>query len=361
MKKLIIQLLPAMLFCLFIQCRAQESMLSARDPHIHYMGRVIMQKNVAQLSWSATTVKIAFSGTGIKASLKDERGDNYLKVIVDGKVIKDLHPDTIQHTYTLVENLSAGKHTLELFKRTEWDRGKTWLYGFIPDAGTTLLAAPPAAKRKIEFFGNSITCGFGVMDTSGKDRGTSEFEDAYLSYATLTARHYHADVHLTAKSGIGVVVSWFPLIMPEMYDRADATDPSSKWDFGQYTPDVVVINLFQNDSWLLMHPDHEQFKARFGTQAPDSSQIITAYSDLVKKIRSQYPKATIICALGNMDASSKGMPWPGYIRSAVASLHDSKIYSLIFPYKNTPGHPHVAEQDAMSKQLISFIDQHVKW
>jgi hypothetical protein len=31
----------------------------------------------------------------------------------------------------------------------------------------------------------------------------------------------------------------------------DPVDSTSKWDFSGYTPDVVVINLFQNDSWLV--------------------------------------------------------------------------------------------------------------
>jgi hypothetical protein len=56
------------------------------------------------------------------------------------------------------------------------------------------------------------------------------------------------------------MLSWFPLIMPEMYDRADPTDSTSKWDFSKYTPDVVVINLFQNDSWLARRHDFPEFK-----------------------------------------------------------------------------------------------------
>lgn len=79
------------------------------------------------------------------------------------------------------------------------------------------------------------------------------------------------------------MVSWFPLIMPEMYDRLDPTDSSSKWDFSKYTPDLVVINLLQNDSWIIKIPDNEQFKKRFGTKPPDSSQIIELIKILCKR------------------------------------------------------------------------------
>jgi lysophospholipase L1-like esterase len=158
-----------------------------------------------------------------------------------------------------------------------------------------------------------------------------------------------------------VLISWFPLIMPEMYDRLDPTDSTSKWDFTKYTPDVVVINLFQNDAWLVLKPDHPQFKARFGDKAPGPDQIITAYRNFVKSIREKYPQAKIICALGTMDAARKDAPWFGYIQKAVAELNDKNIYTHNMGYKNTGGHPSAKEQAAMAKDLISFIDQTIKW
>ena len=53
-----------------------------------------------------------------------------------------------------------------------------------------------------------------------------------------------------------MTVSWDPLIMPEIYDRLVPTDSTSKWDFSLYRPDIVVVNLFQNDSWLVHLSDH---------------------------------------------------------------------------------------------------------
>ncbi len=69
------------------------------------------------------------------------------------------------------------------------------------------------------------------------------------------------------------MLSWFPEIMPEIYDRLNPGDPDSKWDFTLFTPDVVVINLFQNDSWLVNNPEHEQFKARLGQQSRKKQKL----------------------------------------------------------------------------------------
>ncbi|HVW14484.1 MAG TPA: SGNH/GDSL hydrolase family protein [Mucilaginibacter sp.] len=354
-------LLLILLAAFGIGCYAQTVVIPSHDPHIHCMGRIMMEDEASVLSWPGSSLSIHFKGTGVKVTLRDEYGINRYNVIVDGKIISVLKPDSLQREYVLASGLPDADHTLELFKLTEWPMGKTWFYHFTLDKNSITLAPPPVSKRKMEFFGNSITCAYAVEDSSGKDRGTAPYEDGYLSYAAITARHFNAEFHNTSRSGIGIMVSWDPLIMPELYDRLDPTDPESKWDFSKYTPDLVVINLFQNDSWIVKLPNNPQFKARFGDKPPTEEQIIRAYKEFVKSIRNKYPKAQIICALGNMDATKEGSPWPGYIEKAVAELNDKKIYTHFFPYKNTPGHPNIKEQQAMADDLIGFIEQHIRW
>lgn len=342
-------------------CGRAQTTIRASDPHIRYTGRIAMTDSTAGLSWSASDVLVNFYGTGINATLKDERADNNYNIIIDGKVTGIFHPEAVKKTYALATGLSNGKHTLELFKRTEWAMGKTWLYGFSLPKGGKVLPLQAAKKRIIEFYGNSITCGYADEDTTGKDRGTSPYENGYLSYAAITARHFNASLYSISKSGIGITVSWFPLIMSEMYDRLDPTDPNSKWDFSKYTPQVVVINLFQNDCWITAMPENDQFKARFGTKPPTPEYIVNAYQSFVKSIRAKYPSASIVCILGSMDATKPGSPWPGYIDKAVAGLNDPNIYTHFIPYKNTPGHPSVKEQQAMADDLIGFIEKNIRW
>lgn len=340
---------------------AQDKAIPFNDARIHYMGRIAMTDSTAQICWTASTISLRFDGTGVSALLKDERGDNYYTVVIDGEPVSTLHLDSTKRSYTLASGVQAGIHSLELFKRTEWAMGKTWLYAIIPDEHTILLDPPAVQQRKIEFFGNSITCGYAVEDTSGKDRGTAPYENAYISYAAITARHFNAAFNCTAKSGIGITISWFPMIMPEMYDRLDPKDSNSKWDFSLFKPDVVVINLFQNDSWLVNMPDHEQFKARFGETAPGADFIIDAYKSFVQQVRGKYPNAYIVCMLGNMDVTKAGAPWPGYVQKAVDMLQDEKILTLFVPFKGTSGHPSRAEQETLADSLIRFIDEHIHW
>nr|MDA3853137.1 SGNH/GDSL hydrolase family protein [Bacteroidales bacterium] len=238
--------------------------------------------------------------------------------------------------------------------------GKTLFFGFELGNSTMLPRAEPR-KRKMEFYGNSITCGYANEDTSGKDRSIGYYQNNYETYAAMTARHFEAQYHCIAKSGIGVLVSWFPMIMSEMYDRTDPTDASSKWDFSRYTPDVVVVNLFQNDSWIVNIPNNEQYKSRFGDVPPTDDAIVAAYKEVVSSIRTVYPKASIICTLGSMDATKEGSQWPGYIQEAVDQLNDTDVYTCFFPFKKSGGHPKVADHRVMANALIAFIDEHIVW
>ncbi len=341
--------------------RTQSKFISFNDPDIYYEGRIANKNDAAELLWPGTSLTLRFRGTNISAIFKDSDTADYYNVIIDDNTIFKIHTDTLKHTYPLASGLSKGKHKVELFKRTEWDKGKTLFYGFEASGKIKILKPDNPPKRKIEFYGNSITCGYAMEDSSGKDSPHGYFENNYRSYAAITARYFHAQYSCVSKSGIGIMLSWFPLIMPEMYDRLDPTDSSSRWDFTKFTPDIVVINVFQNDSWIIKMPDHPQFKNRFGDKAPDETFIIASHKNFVQSIRNKYPFANIICALGNMDATREGSLWPGYVQSAVSQLNDPKIYTHFFEYKNTPGHPNVAEQRVMANSLIEFIEKNIKW
>jgi hypothetical protein len=352
-----------LLVLLLTGCAVQKNIsVSPQAKQVAYMGRVGKPSpEAAELYWSGTSVKLNFEGTSVKARLKDSSGNSYYNVILDGDSISILQPDKEAKLYTLAAQLQPGKHTVELFKRTEWDKGTTTFYGFeLENGGKTLPAAAPK-NRKIEFYGNSITAGYAVEDYSGKDSWAGTNTNNYVSYAALTSRFFDADYTCVCKSGIGVTVSWEPLIMPEIYDRLNPSDSTSTWDFSQKQPDLVIINLFQNDSWIVEQPNNAQFKRRFGSTKPSEEFLITAYQNFVRSIRSKYPNAHIVAMLGNMDITRAGSPWPGYVEKAVAGLQDQKVYTLFAPYKDTPGHPRVEEQQVMANQLIKFIQEKLNW
>ena len=347
---------------LFACSTRRELFVEYSNSQIVYSGRIdsSIVKGV-ELYWSGTSIKLNFEGESIAALIEDEKGDNYYNIKIDNDSLFILRPDTTKRYYQLASKLPKGKHTVEIFKRTNWDRGKTSFYGFKIQGKPKVLTKRSPYKRKIEFYGNSITEGYAVEDTSGRDSPDSTYTNNYLSYAAITARHFNADYQCVCKSGIGVTISWFPLTMPEMFDRLIPTDSTSKWDFSLYSPDIVVINLFQNDSWLANMPDRAEFKMNFGNKTPNEEYFINAYQKFVADIRNHYPNTNIICMLGNMDATKEGSKWMSYIKKAVTNLNDKNIYNHFIPFKDTQGHPSIKEQEEMSNSLIQFIDENIDW
>ncbi len=329
-----------------------------KNKNLEYMGRIGRTDSTSELYWSGSSIKIEFQGTEISAILRDDKGDNYFNIIIDNDSIYTLHPNSIKTSYQLANNLEEGKHTIQIFKRTEWTKGKTSFYGFSFKEKTKVY---PIAKKKIaiEFYGDSITSGYAVEDYSGNDSPDSIYTNSYNSYASVTARYFDADYTCISRGGIGVMVSWYPIIMSDMFDRLNPEDINSKWNFSNSNPDIVVINLFQNDSWLINMEENDQFKNRFGEEKPSEDFIVKSYSDFVKTIRNKYPTSNIICMLGNMDITQKDSPWPEYVKRAVTSLADKNISTLFVPYKNTPGHPKVEEQQLIANSLISSIKKNL--
>ena len=335
--------------------------LEADSPFVRYTGRINDQDPKAPvIYWSGSEMEVRFRGDSLKIILDDERGKNYFNIIIDGDSLQYIMLDSGRHTYLLAAGLTDQFHKIELIKRTEWDRGKTVFHGLeLVNGG--LSEPDPGNSRVIEFFGNSITAGYAIEDNTGGDSPDSIFTNNYNTYGAFTARHFNADYIGTVRSGIGIMISWFPLIMPEIYDRLDPTDSLSKWDFSKITPDVAVINLFQNDSWLVEMPDHPSFKLRFGDSPPDEEFIINAYIDFISSIRDKYPEALIICALGSMDATREGSPWPGYVKEAVKRMKDKNIETLFFPYMQKEGHPRIEDNRKMADQLITMIEKKTGW
>jgi hypothetical protein len=332
------------------------------DKNFRYIGRVDFTDPAApRISWPASEIAGNFSGTSLALTLDDDTGANYFNVIVDGK---DASPLILQaakgsKTYQVASGLAPGRHSFRIVKRTEGEEGATAFRGLELDDGAALLAPPARLKRRIEFFGDSITSGMGNEAPFNGDDAVKRDKNSYLSYAAITARKLGAELHMTSQSGIGVMISWFPFTMPDFYDQLSAVgDNDSKWDFKSWTPDVVVVNLLQNDSWLIgrdhkLHPE------------PDEAERIAAYGTFVKRLRALYPKAYIVCALGSMDATRAGSPWPGYVKAAVERMRkeegDKRIDTLFFPFTGYGAHPRVFQHQGNAEMLSAFIKRKMNW
>lgn len=359
--KIIHRLLLAILCVSAAAWAAPVQTVGAESKQFLYTGRIdFADPSAPSVSWPGSSIKANFTGTSLAIKLDDQLGKNYFNVIVDGEA---QHPYVLEakkgeQIYEISSALTPGNHSVEIYKRTEGEEGATLFKGLVLDADAKLLAPPVRPTRRMEIYGDSITTGMG---NEGADNGIDHLlseKNNYWAYGAITARNLNAELHTISQSGIGIMISWFPFIMPQFYDQLSAVgDNKTQWDFTRWTPDLVVINLLQNDSWLIdrekrLHP------------IPSDAQRVQAYIDFVRSIRAKYPSAQIVCALGSMDATANPK-WPGYITAAVERMKkenkDTKLDTIFFEFTGFGGHPRIAQHKANAEKLTAFIKQKMNW
>ncbi|WP_412726528.1 GDSL-type esterase/lipase family protein [Alteromonas sp. D210916BOD_24] len=339
-----------------------EQFISANNVKFRYSGRVLHDGEQAFLTWPGTSVNFSFTGKQLAIVLEDKTGENYFNVIFNGddRYPYVLHAKQGTHRYDLSHAITSDTSHITLFKRTEGAEGGTYFHGAAISENSQLLAPQQAPIRKIMFYGDSITVGMGNEAAHNDPDNKASEKNHYLSYAAITARRLNAEFHSIAKSGIGFMVSWFDFTMLDYYDQLTAhSNNNSAWNFDSWQPDVVVVNLGQNDRWLI--ENEKRLEA-----TPDD--IERAYEAFVRKLMLHHPNAQFICAIGSMDAS-QSMVWPNYIANAVSAIQSSpdnpqdkaRVTTVIFEFSGYGAHPRIDQHVKNAAKLSAVIADKMNW
>lgn len=234
-------------------------------------------------------------------------------------------------------------------------------HGFILNNNTFLTSPAPLPSRKIEFIGNSITCGYGIEAADASAPYTEETANYYFTYAAKTARWLKAQAYVVARSGIGVYRNYNgpktgdAVNMNTEYKYTMLYDDSQLWDFTRFTPDVVCVNLGTNDT---------------STEGADSTLLAKGFYNLYKQIRSHYPDAKIIFLSGCMmkgNALKMAKDAMDSTMRLALSNGDTNVYRLDFETHDgslgygASWHPSMKQHDVMAKQLTSYLKSITKW
>jgi lysophospholipase L1-like esterase len=307
-----------------------------------------------RFAWSASAISVRFTGPSIAIRLRDD-GNNQLQVVVDGAPTSVVVTGPSREAYSLASGLAPGEHEVTISKRTEASVGEMQFLGFTTAPGGAIRPMPArAGGRRIELVGDSITAGYGDEGTIPTCPFSPVTENEFLTYGAITARSLGAEHVTIAWSGKTIDG------MAQLYERTLPSRADSHWDFGAWVPDVVVVNLGTNDFF--------QGELR-------QAVFTTAYVSLLGRIRSHYPHALIVCALGPM--MSDTYPPGGmnltrarrYLRAAVDAARakgDSRLSIVEFPSQDptTAGcgfHPSVRTHRQMAQQLTAELKNALGW
>ena len=291
---------------------------------------------------SASGIEFSMEGNSVKIVLHST-GKSYMRIYVDGsKEGERLAVFEGEKEYTVVDSIGAGRHVVRIVKATEESAAIWTMKALVADG---FLAPPKKPDFKMEFIGDSLTAGYGVLGNADEAYSVDN-SDSTKSFAYRTAHALNANYSIIGWSGICVKAYMFvpDLNMTQLYGQVSNRNTTAYE--GGFDADVVVLNLGTNDTAYFVL----QGGSAYGEQFP------TDYKELLRAIRAKNPRAYIVCLYGMMVVDEV---ISGGIQAAIQSLNDEKIvYNPFTLEPNTlgaSGHPSQEAHKGVSEGLVNYL------
>ncbi len=347
----------------------------ANGETVKSLGRTHEHEGTLWLTLSGSGAEFSFVGQKAEIVLKGdsiaEGTENLARIgiYVDGERVIEDQMDRPSKSYTVWESEQEQQVSIRIVKLSEAAMSTVGIEEIRVEAREG-IEPTPARSRKIEFIGDSITCGYGVDDPSGQQPFSTATEDATSAYAYLTAQALDADYSLVSYSGYGIISGYtdngeklLTHILPDYYEKLAKSEGRLNgtlnpldidWDFNRFVPDLIVINLGTNDdSYAQDHADRQE-------------EFAERYVDFLHTVRRRNPEAPILCTLGIM-----GDRLYPFVEQAVAryvsETGDTQVSAMRFDVQQaedgygSDGHPSAATHAQAAGKLAAHIRTLLGW
>ena len=334
--------------------------IPASDPRFFYEGRFDLTDPARPVVvWQGSRVSLDFGGPMLVLRFAAPSGQTYFNVKVDGEVLvaglQAFAPavDPGKDTWLVVSHerdpelrfawprpLGTGRHHLEFDKRSEASAGHVVFLGAQLAPGAD--AWEPSRRNyrlRMQFIGDSITVGACNEDGPADQWENRRTHNFASSYAAVAAVGFRADLRCMAVSGMGITPAWADVTVAQVWDRIYPQPDAPRADLAAWLPDVVCINLGENDdSFNRSH--HRPFPA------------------FVRSVRAAWPRALIVLLRGGMYGGAKSDELREAWTVAVKELEsgDAAISHFVFSHWSI-NHPRVADDRAMAEELVAWLRQ----
>ena len=283
-----------------------------------------------------------------------------IAVTVNGRFVIKKVIEYSDERYTIISSGSKISADIAVIKLSEaaFSIGSI---SFEADDDSVIEPARTAAKR-IEFIGDSITCGYGIDDSNFNSEFATEAENSIKSYAFRTAKLLGMECSIFAYSGHGVISGYtgdgrrntneilppYYETLGKSYDTVNGMDISGiPWNFNAFPSDIVVVNLGTNDDSF----------CKVNENAYDEFEL--EYENFIRTVRRCNPSAWLILCINII-----GNDMFGHICNAAHKLisdGDSRILTFRFTPQNgmlgfgSQWHPSEDTQAYAAEELADFI------
>ena len=326
------------------------------DPHIEYVGRIsFANPDAPRFTYPGVSISALFEGTSLNMIAKPMSGF-FMVRIDDNDPFKVAFANEQDSVITLASQLPDGIHEVFIMNCIESFLPVSEFRGFLLDQDCHLQAKERQYSLRLEFVGNSMTCGYGIESNNPSDTFSKETENHYYAYPALVSKGLNAQYVVVARSGIGVYRNYGGPVegsvdcLPNLYDYTLYGDTTEVWDFSRYIPDIVCVNLGTNDCVLEGYSIH---------------LLKDAFVKFSQKLRSIYPDAKIIWMTGCMLHGKPLEDLQSVLDEVVQesnSAGDMRMHRFDFtPQTGELGygagwHPSKRQHERMADELISFIE-----
>lgn len=279
---------------------------TADKEYVKTIGRTYYEEGVRYFSHSGSGVEFLCRGEYAVINIVDDSEGRYYDVhkprfaiYKNGELIIDETVTESEKAYNITLDGYETDSVIKIIKLSEAQYSSMGI-GEIAVYGKTKIVPTEEKSLKIEFIGDSITCGYGVDEENAKGYFKTETENFTKTYAYLTAEKLNADYSAVCFSGYGVYSGYTSNgvrnsgdILPLHYEKSCYLYGGREiyWDFTEFQSDIIVINLGTNDA------------SYCGSSLSGRQEFTRRYTDFLKQVRHNNPYAFIMCILGDMNNS----------------------------------------------------------
>lgn len=349
------------------QTEAETKAISELKP----LGRTYEENGTLWLGFSGSGAEFTFKGKKLSVTIAgdstaeggDENSQARIAIFVNGERQTDDMINESEKVYQVIDESTEQTADIRIVKLSESANSLCGIKSV--DCDGTIS---PALERamKIEFIGDSITCGYGVDDEVKEHHFSTKTEDCTKAYAVKTAEKLDADYSLVSLSGHGIISGYSDgkvqqknQVMSRYYDKfgfSYGTFGNSQkafsvpWDHSSFEPDVIVINLGTNDaSWCKQEEDR-------------LDSFTEKYREFLAHLREVHPDAKIVCTLGIMGEDL--YPWIELaVQQYTEETGDKNVYTMKFDQQDmndgiaADWHPSEKTHEKAAEKLAGFIKE----